>query len=169
MGFVKLNPRKYPVFIIRSASSHERALDLHTSDGEGCVPSSFSDPSLSARPFPSFPRVERYKAETRKSSKHGAVPGNHPGERGSKRHRPPPSRPVSEIKRRGRNLAEGCKYYKVTLRRMRELKGSPRQGKGGSGGGGGTGPSPEDNASEWRGPSRPGPSPFGTVNYVREG
>lgn len=57
---------------------------------------------------------------------------------GGKRHRPPPL-PVSEIKRRGRNLAEGCKYYKVTLRRMRELKGLPREGGKRA---------PEDNASE---------------------
>lgn len=40
---------------------------------------------------------------------------------------PTASLPVSEIKRRGRNLAEGCKYYKVTLRRMRELKGTPER------------------------------------------
>jgi len=46
---------------------------------------------------------------------------------GGKRHRLPPL-PVSEIKRHGKNLAEGCKYYKVTLRRMRELKGLPREG-----------------------------------------
>lgn len=57
---------------------------------------------------------------------------------GGKRHRPPPL-PVSEIKRHGKNLAEGCKYYKMTLRRMRELKGLPW--KGGE-------RAPEDNASE---------------------
>lgn len=74
---------------------------------------------------------------------------------GGKQHRPSPL-PVSEIKRRGRNLAEGCKYYKVTLRRMRELKGLPW--KGGE-------RAPEDNASEqtW------GPLSPSDVNYVQKG
>lgn len=73
------------------------------------------------------------RPETRKSSKGDRWAPTEPsaeeggmGE-GGKWHRLPPL-PVSEIKRRGRNLVEGCKYYKVTLRRMRELKGLPRKG-----------------------------------------
>ncbi|KYN00333.1 hypothetical protein ALC62_08824, partial [Cyphomyrmex costatus] len=84
------------------------------------------------------------RPKTRKSSKGDRWAPTEPSaegggmDKGSKRHRPPPL-PVSEIKRRGRNLAEGCKYYKVTLRRMRELKGLPRErGEW----------APEDNASE---------------------
>lgn len=80
-----------------------------------------------------FPSSHGLRPETRKSSKGGRpVRWNHPledeerGERereGGRQTAPTASLPVNEIKRRGRNLAEGCKYYKVTLRRMRELKG----------------------------------------------
>lgn len=92
------------------------------------------------------------------------------GDEGGKQHQPlPPPSPlsVSEIKRRGRNLAEGCKYYKVTLRRMRELKGSPREGEGGDG-------PPEDNAKEQASERMARPLLNGRrlpsdVNYVQEG
>lgn len=68
-----------------------------------------------------------------------------------------PPLPVSEIKRRGRNLAEGCKYYKVTLRRMRELKGLPREGGKRAPGG------------QCERVSKRGPLPLSDVNYVRKG
>jgi len=84
------------------------------------------------------------RPETRKSSKGDRWAPTEPSaegagmDEGGKRHRLPPL-PVSEIKRRGRNLAEDCKYYKVTLRRIRELKGLPRKRWERA---------PEDNASE---------------------
>lgn len=78
------------------------------------------------------------RPETRKSSKGDrwapTEPSAEGGRDGRGRQTAPPasslSLPVSEIKRCGRNLAEGCKYYKVTLRRMRELKGSPHWWEG---------------------------------------
>lgn len=98
----------------------------------------------SARLFPSFPRATTQTRDEKIKQRRSLGPSTEPSAEGGgmgeggKRHRPPPL-PVSEIKRRGRNLAEGCKYYKVTLRRMRELKGLPREGGKRA---------PEDNASE---------------------
>jgi len=100
MSFVKLNPRKYPIFIIQVRPTAMNSHLIYTLRGGGGLRSlldPLSDPSLSVRPFPSFPRVKRYKPETRKSSKDGAPtePSRDPGSGGSKRHRPPPSRPQS--------------------------------------------------------------------------
>lgn len=99
------------------------------------LPLSFSLSSsqsfCSARLFPSFPRATTQTRDEKIEQRRLLGPDGTIRAGGWVREANGTDRlslPVSEIKRRGRNLAEGCKYYKVTLRRMRELlKGSPQE------------------------------------------